>query len=169
MNKIWNINAILCEKTDSEITDIKNIFDTLRLKKGNTAAFTIITFLNAIRSDEDKFGLYYFIERIPDEKEKNALRTYLGNTIYVKDKDVGKNRLGEKICGSAEHSVSKMVSEKIEGIDFPSAGQYELQVFKYDGDSVVDLENKSVEECEEWVDEEKLVSTYPFKVKFLNE
>ena len=56
-DKRWNISTILCGECDKEITNIQNIFDILYIDDSNTASFNIVTFINAIRCDEQKIWL----------------------------------------------------------------------------------------------------------------
>lgn len=159
MKKRWNINSFLCEAADKDVTNIKRIFDTLRIKKNGSASFTIVTLLNALKSDESIFRLYYFIEQL-----SGGSRAYLGNTCFKKDEDAKRDSSGNKVLGSVEESVSVMLKAELEDIDFPESGQYELQVYKYDNEEAEDINNKTPEECESWAQKEHLVATYPFSV-----
>lgn len=164
MNKRWNINVILCEKTDVDVVNIKNIFDTLHIRD-NKASFSMVTFINGIKIDEEVFGLYYFMEKLEDDR---ALRTYLGSSLFKQTEENNEGIDGEKLYNSVEDSSILMSSARFDDIEFKGPGSYELQVYKYDNDKAIDIDNKDSESCDEWANEENLVSIYPFRVKLFD-
>lgn len=164
MIKRWNINSFLCEKVDDDITNIKNIFDTVTIKKDKRTNFYIVTLLNAFESDEKSFRLYYFLQFM----EEGDI-AYLGNHYLRKGAEVKKNKAGEPMKARIEKSVSTMLKAEIENVNFPKSGQYELQVYKYDNDDAEDIDDKSSEEQYNFANEDHLISTYPFNVKIIED
>ena len=159
MEKKWNINSFLCESADEKVTNIKNIFDTLRIKKDGTASFTIVTMLNAFKCDESSFRLYYFMEQL--DKDQMA---YLGNSYFERDSSKSLSSSRPKSSGCVESAVSMMIRVDVKGVNFPSTGQYELQVYKYDNTDAENIDDKSPEEQGKWAEQQHLVATYPFNV-----
>ncbi len=159
MEKRWNINSFLCKQADDNITNIRNIFNKIEVKNNDTASFCIITLLNAFQSDEKNFRLYYFIEQMGEDK-----RAYVGNQSLTRDTEMKKDSNGECVMARIDSSVSVMLKAEIQNVYFPKTGQYELQVYKYDNEESVDIDNETPDEQSKWANENHLVATYPFNV-----
>lgn len=160
MNKIWNINTLLCRKTDTNVSNIKNIFDKLVIKKNGKADFVIITIMSSIRSDEERFGLFYFIEYVSGSNRRLIL--YVGNSIFTKDK-------AEKERGiSSVHGSSNEISQmEIRDCEFLEEGTYEIKIYKYDDDELDELLVAKEEETEKMMKyavDSHLASVYNFEV-----
>lgn len=164
MEKRWNINSFLCESADENVTNIKNIFDTLRVKKNGSTSFTIVTILNGFQCDESNFRLYYFIEQMGNDK-----MAYLGNSYFEREAGEKQNCNENKKMGRVEESVSMMIKAEVLHMDFPASGQYELQVYKYDNEEAEDIDGRDPEEQGKWSELEHLVATYPFGVNIIEE
>lgn len=155
MNKRWNINTFLCRKADLKVSNIEDIFDRLIIKKNGKADFTIVTVMSSICSDEERFGLFYFIEYLDNEN----MILYLCNSIYEREKQ---NQ--ETLVSSMNGTSSKISRIWIEECEFPKAGSYEIKVYKYNDDELSQNYSESTEEMLQYADESHLVSIYPFKV-----
>ena len=56
MSKVWNINVLLCEKANDDVSTIENIFDKLVINKKNRRGnFTIVIDFQKILCLTDKF------------------------------------------------------------------------------------------------------------------
>ena len=161
MNKIWNINLLLCREVNRNVSKIEGVFDKLVLNEKEEADFTIVTLLNSIKGDEEQFGLYYFLEKV--NKDKNNLLLYLCSSINVREKDVEKK--DANLCSIEGFSHKNIVFE-IENCNFPGEGIYEIKVYKYDNDDVVKVDdNISTKDMAKYANEEHLVSVYSFEVE----
>lgn len=162
VNKIWNINILLCGQCDDNVANINNIFDKLNVDDNNQADFDIVTIMNAIGSDEEKFRLYYFVEKINDGKNMIA---YIGSSLHKRSKGNLKSRdKKDFLAGSVEGTTFKTTVMRLRSCDFPGLGNYEIKVYKYDNDSVVELENDDIDVAKELAKDDHLVATYPFIV-----
>ena len=160
-DKRWNINTILCGECDKEITNIQNIFDILYIDESNTATFNIVTFINAMKCDEQKFGLYYYIEKLEQDSYQVA---YLCNSRH------------QRVQNEEEGDRTKFVKTRLDGVTikstrfrindfcFPGEGNYELMVYKYDDEDVKAVNRENEDKSMNFANEEHLVAVYPFKV-----
>lgn len=158
MNKKWNINVMLCRKADEEVSNIENIFDKLVIKKNRGADFTIVTVTSSICADEERFGLFYFIEYFDKDNERNKF-LYLCSSIYGKDEQ----RTELSSVEGASNGISQI---RIRGCKFPNEGNYEIKVYKYDDDELSENYNKQAKEMLKYAEESHLVSVYSFKVEY---
>ena len=151
--KRWNINAVMCREADEEICNICNIFNKLIVNEECVGAFTIVTFMNAIECDEEKFRLHYVMEKLDDEKKA----AYLGSTLQQNCGECKEEGTATSVDGVTSVS-SRLVFRKFL---FPGEGDYEIKIYKYDNEEAMALE------VDEWIkklDDEHLVSTYQFAV-----
>ncbi len=154
-----NINIILCERTDDTITNINNIFDTITTDKDGKVSFTTVVFINTIEEYYKKLGLYFYIEKVDAGKI-----TYLGSLEYASQE--GKQfSNGETEYGSRPHSNQSISTFDVVDFNMLGAGSYEMQVYKYTDEEVVNLADKELEECIEFATDDKLVATYAFFVE----
>lgn len=161
MNKIWNINLLLCREVNRNVSKIEGVFDKLVLNEKEEANFTIVTLLNSIKSDEEKFGLYYFLEQVNEDKDNLLL--YLCSSINVREKNAEKK--DANLCSIEGFSHKNIVFE-IENCSFPGEGIYEIKVYKYDNDDVVKVDdNVSTKDMVKYANDDHLVSVYSFEVE----
>ena len=161
MNKIWNINLLLCREVNRNVSKIEGVFDKLVLNEKEEANFTIVTLLNSIKSDEEKFGLYYFLEQVNEDKDNLLL--YLCSSINVREKNDEKK--DANLCSIEGFSHKNIVFE-IENCSFPGEGIYEIKVYKYDNDDVVKVDdNISTKDMVKYANDDHLVSVYSFEVE----
>ena len=161
MNKIWNINLLLCREVNRNVSKIEGVFDKLVLNEKEEANFTIVTLLNSIKSDEEKFGLYYFLEQVNEDKDNLLL--YLCSSINVREKNAEKK--DANFCSIEGFSHKNIVFE-IENCSFPGEGIYEIKVYKYDNDDVVKVDdNVSTKDMVKYANDDHLVSVYSFEVE----
>ena len=161
MNKIWNINLLLCREVNRNVSKIEGVFDKLVLNEKEEANFTIVTLLNSIKSDEEKFGLYYFLEQVNEDKDNLLL--YLCSSINVREKNDEKK--DANLCSIEGFSHKNIVFE-IENCSFPGEGIYEIKVYKYDTDDVVKVDdNISTKDMVKYANDDHLVSVYSFEVE----
>lgn len=155
-----NINIILCDSIDSSLKNINNIMDVIPLNENNTISFTTVTFINGIEWNVNGFGLYYYIQNL--DKNKTA---YLGCIEFETDEEQKKRSNGSSEKGSHENSSQLIADMRFDSVNVPGAGAYEIQVFKYENDEMVDLSDKGIEECIKYANDEHLVASYAFEVK----
>lgn len=161
INKRWNINAILCGECDKEIVNIQNIFDVLYIDENNTATFSIVTFINAMRCNEQKFGLYYYIEKLEKDNYQIA---YVCNSRHHREQNEEEQEEVELPETRIDSVTIKATRFKINDFLFPGEGNYELMVYKYDNDDVKPVNRADNEDSMRFTNEENLVAVYPFKV-----
>lgn len=166
-NKKWSVNILLCEECDENITNIKNIFDILYVdyKERLEASFDIVTIINAIKSDEKKFGLYYFIEKVKGQESQIA---FLCHAIHKRTSEALKNSIGNNPKSTVEGVVFTTTRLKIRNCYFPGLGNYEIKVYKFDNDEAEEIENWDTEQCVKFAQEDHLVATYFFEVCMKN-
>lgn len=153
-SKKWNINILLCEECDERMENIKNIFNSLYTKKDGNVHFDIVTIMNAINPDEERFGLYYFIEKVSKE---NSMISYVGGLVCDR---IGGRDGYDSTCGMERMSVD---------LDsFPGLGQYEIKVFKHDGNDAKEISGDE-KEIKHYYNPDKLISTYPFEIKKIDD
>ena len=166
MNKVWNVNMLLCESTDKNVSEINNVFDTLIVnRESKQGGFTILTIVNAIKNELDTFGLYYFLEYIGNERGRVL---YLGESISQKT-DVHQIRKYKALRRTYKlPSISqKIIKFKVENCVFPLEGEYAVKLYKYDGKEVIrQTEKYSTRDMLDRMDEDHLVSFYPFIVEY---
>lgn len=161
MNKRWNINTILCGECDKEIANIQNIFDILYVDESNTATFNIVTFINAMRCDEQKFGLYYYIEKL----EKDSCQVaYVCNSRHRRAQGEERQEKVEFPETRIDGVTIRSTNFRINDFAFPGEGNYELMVYKYDDEDVKPVNRENSEESIGFAEEDHLVAVYPFKV-----
>lgn len=160
-NKIWNINLLLCQNTNQDITKIDNVFNKLVVNKDKPyGKFEIITILNSIRSTESKIALYYFMELL-DEKHPKVM--YLCKSM-IKRKTHNDSEMKTSMPGITQKNIRLEINKCL----FPQAGNYEIKVYKYDDDEIIDDDELGTKEMVEMIDEEHLITVYPFLVKYTN-
>ncbi len=160
-DKRWNISTILCGECDKEITNIQNIFDILYIDDSNTASFNIVTFINAIRCDEQKFGLYYYIEKL---EKKSCQMAYVCNSRHQRAQSEEEQAENEFPETRIEGVTIKSTRFRISDFYFPGEGNYELMVYKYDDNDVQPVDRDNNGDSMRFAEEEHLVAVYPFKV-----
>jgi len=156
IDKRWNVNILLCGECDKDVVNIKNVFNKIYVDENNMAKFDIVTILNAIECDEEKFGLYYFIEQIDEKK-----MAFIGDTIHYKDDEDSVS--DERFC-TVRGVVSQADRMRINECEFPGIGNYEIRVYKYDNEEAIELEDDEEDSRMKYARDEKLVATYPFVV-----
>lgn len=161
INKRWNINAILCGKCDKDIVDLQNIFDVLYVDENNTASFNIVTFISALGCDEQKFGLYYYIEKLEEGNEKVA---YVCRSMHERKEEESGGKESDYRRSTVEGVTIKSTRFIIDEFCFPGEGNYELKVYKYDNDKVQSCETENDGSPMQFVKDDNLVTIYPFKV-----
>lgn len=154
-----NINIILCEKTDKSLTNIYNIIDVVPLQHDGTISFDIVVFVNGIEWDVNNFGLYFFVEALDRKKIK-----YLGSSEYQYNAEHKTNTHGNYQFGSKRNSSQSISEYIVKDLDVLGEGSYELQVYKYENEDMVDLSEMGVNECIEYAKDENLVAAYSFEV-----
>lgn len=153
------INSIICDSIDSSLKNINNIVDTIPLDENGNISFTTVAFINGIEWDVNKFDLHYFIENLDINKT-----AYLGGIEFENDKKAKKRSNGSSEKGSHVNSSQSIADMRFDDVNIPGEGAYELQVFKYENDEVVDLSVKRAEERIKYVNDEHLVAAYSFEV-----
>lgn len=157
-NKRWNINTILCGECDKDVVNVQNIFDVLYIDDSNIASFNIVTFINSIKCDEQRFGLYYYIEKL----EKNSCQVaYVCSSRHKREKNEENQEEKEFSETTVEGVTVKSTRFKIDDFCFPGEGNYELMVYKYDDEDAQPIDKNN---STKFTDEKKLVAVYPFKV-----
>lgn len=160
MRSRWNINTIMCKYCNDDITDIKGIFDGINIKE-EAPTFYIVTFINGINVGEP-VELIYCIDEVRGKR-----RAYLGKIKMMQKKKLACFKDGTEKVGTMNNCSIDAVCRKIEKADFPSEGAYELKVFGYIGENEIkkiDLLND--EDILSKLEDEKLMSTYPFRVNY---
>lgn len=154
-----NINIIICDSIDNSLKNISNIMDTIPIDENGKISFTTVAFINGVEWDVDRFDLHYFIENLDINKT-----AYLGGIEFENDKEVKKRSNGSSEKGSHANSSQSIADMRFDDVNVPGEGAYELQVFKYENDEVVDLSGKKDEERIEYANDEHLVAAYSFEV-----
>lgn len=157
-----NINVILCDQVDDSLTNITNIIDVVTLNEESMATITAVIFINGIEWMVNKFTLYFFVEKLDPDGNKMA---YIGNSEFQTLEGVKKRSNGSDEFGSRMNNSQSISEMKFENMYFPGPGAYELQIYKYENEEIVDLSNKSNEECIKYANSNNLVSAYAFEVK----
>lgn len=158
-NKIWNINVLLCQNTNQEVTQIDNVFNKLVVNKDNPyGKFEIITIMNAIGSTEKKIALYYFMELL-DVKHPKVM--YLCKSM-IKRAPSSDSEFKTSLPGITQ----KNMKMKIDKCFFPQEGNYEVKVYKYDDNEIFDDNGLETKEIVDIIDEAHLVTVYPFLVSY---
>lgn len=155
-----NINIILCDDIDSSLKNISNIRDVFEIEENRTISFTVVTFINGIQWDANNFNLYYYIRNLDQD-----IIAFLGCIEFVNDKESKKRSNGSLEKGSHENSSQSIADMKFDDVYVPNKGAYEIQVFKYENDEVIDLSDKEAKECIKYAREDHLVSVYSFEVE----
>lgn len=154
-----NINVILCDRVNESLTDITNIVDVIKADDENKISFDVAVFINGIEWNVKKFGLYFFLEKVDSQKI-----TYLGSLEFQLNEERKKHSNGNFEIGThlnCSQSISRM---EFKDINILGEGAYELQAYKYEDDKMVDLSNKSLEDCIGYAQDDNLVSVYAFEV-----
>lgn len=156
--KRWNISTILCGECDKEITNIQNIFDILYIDDSNRASFDIVTFINAMGCDEQRFGLYYYIEKLDKDSCQivyvcNSRHQRAKNEVIQEKKEFPETRI--------EGVTIKSTRFTIDDFYFLGEGNYELMVYKYDDEAAEPVDK---EDSMKFAEDQHLVAVYPFKV-----
>lgn len=154
----------MCEECDESISNIRNIFDTIYInpKERSEASFDIVTIANAIKSDEEKFGLYYFIEKVEGRKSQIA---FLNHAIFKRSEEAAKNSIGNIPKSTVEGAVFTTSRLQIRNCYLPGPGDYEIKVYKFDNDEVEDIKEFDTKQCVKFAQEDHLVVTAFFEVR----
>lgn len=158
-----NINVILCEMADANISNISNIFDTITMKADNTISFTSVVFVNGIEWDFTRFTLHFYLEKVDED-----LITYLGSVEFDNDRSNDENTVNTNknnhLIGKYNHSSHTISDMRYDNLYVPGPGSYELHVYRYNEDENVDLTEMDLSVCIEYAKDEKIVAVYPFRV-----
>lgn len=152
MSKDMNISLLLCEKSDEQARNIKNVFDTISFAEGdNTISYEILTIVNQLNQEEQDFSLLYFIEYCDEGQDRPVL--YLGRYVC-------KNNKQER---NATHlyRISRFI---VENCTFPKNGTYEVKAFMIQ--EKIDVKEECTSEMMKYMDKDKLVATCPLIVEF---
>lgn len=124
-----NINVILCANSDEKVTNIENIFNVLKRQANDRQTFDIITVINAIGVDEssETFTLVYAFVKQDDKSSQINIADVASFEI--------KNEFNDEFSKYSNISQGQMYSRiHIDNRYFPGAGQYELQIYKFEGE-----------------------------------
>lgn len=151
MNKDINISLLLCEKSDEQVRNVKNVFDTISFAKGdNTISYEILTIINQLNQEEQDFSLLYFIEYCDGEQDRPVL--YLGRYVC---------RINKQEQNTHSYRVSRFI---VENCTFPKKGTYEVKAFMTR--EKISVEEERTSEMMKYMDKDKLVATCPLIVEF---
>lgn len=157
METKYNINVVMCEKADTDTTQIKNIFNTIKCEKGGESSFDIVTFINIIGHIDD-FNLLYILEH--DLGKQNNPRAALLKVEYTYQKE-------EKSTDSDVECSQKFNTAHFEGMHFDGVGNYTLKVYLYkreEWDSIQINDPESFEKRIHELEDSHLACIYFFEV-----
>lgn len=154
-----NINVILCEKIDDSLKNITNISDVISMDENENISFTAVVFINGIEWEVEKFGLYYFLVNVDSNKI-----AFIGSSDFINDKEEKKRSNGSSEYSKHNNSAQAITDMRFEELYVPGKGNYELQIYKYENDEIVDLSNEDMSKCIQYAKDEKIVSSYAFEV-----
>lgn len=155
-----NINIVLCEKVTNNVSNILNIFDVITMDQNNRISFTAVIFVNGIEWDIKQIGLYFYLYKIDEQ-----LVSYLGSTELKCSVESKKRSNGSWEYGSHRNNSQLIAEQRFDKLYVPGPGDYEIQIYMYEEDEIVDLSKKSLSECIEYAKDDKLVSVYSFAVE----
>lgn len=124
-----NINVILCANSDEKVTNIENIFNVLKRQANDRQTFDIVTVINAIGVDEssETFTLVYAFVKHDDKSLQINIADVASFEI--------KNEFNDEFSKYSNISQGQMYSRThIDNMYFPGIGEYELQVYKFEGE-----------------------------------
>lgn len=154
-----NVNIILCEKIDSDLKNITNIFDVVKMDDNNNISFTAVVFINGIEWQVDEFVLYFFLVNV--DENKMAL---LGASEFLNDKENKFRSNGSQEVSNHPNCGQSISHMQFEDIFVPEKGNYELQVYKYENEKAIDLSDEESTSGIEYAKDENLVCSYAFEV-----
>ena len=159
-----NINILLCEKCDADMSNIYNIFDTIRIDEEKKASFSIVTQISGFGKKYNKWGLFFFIEKAKEEKIQGSY-SYLGRVIIEKGQEVKRSSCGHVQLSSQDEVFQELFPFDLKQVYFPGAGNYEIQVYLYEDEEIPDEEQMKIKEERKRVrNPGKLVALYDFEV-----
>lgn len=155
-----NINVILCDNIDSTLKNITNIFDVVKADKDNKISFSAVVFINGIEWNVKSFALYYFIEKVEDSK-----CAFIGSSEFFNSEEDTETSRGKVLKGTHANMGQSIDAMSFKSVYVPGPGTYELQIYKYDDESMVNLFEKNLDERLEYAIDDKLVAAYTFEVE----
>lgn len=163
MQRIFNVNLVLCENFDKENKTIYKMFNEIITDTDHTATFSLVTFLNVFGDEEDdsEFTLHYFLMEPKRDANGKKKGIYLGAIDFVRRNPDQSNETegGEKSSTFADIRMNK--------VPFLHPAEYRIEAYKVKeklkpGTDYAELRKKSAE----YRKNGELVSLVKFDVKF---
>lgn len=124
-----NINVILCANSDEKVTKIENIFNVLKRQTDDKLTFDIVTVINAFGGNGSKEAFTLVYAFVKHENNNNSQINIVDVESYEIKNEVDDITLKEF---NTNMNRGQIYSRKhIDNMYFPGAGQYELQIYKF--------------------------------------
>ena len=166
MTSRFNVNVFMCEYADENVTNIKNICDTIKLPDNNKISFDLVTSINSLNYEEESFIFVYAIEKLNAGNKLNQVMVLSVDEIesqVIDEKSENTNQYGHVVKSSIPNSGQSTNVLHLKDVFFPEIGFYEIQVYMFlPKDIGEDVDLKKIDT--EFLRKEHIVCTYGFEI-----